>query len=107
MYKSPIEMLMTDIQHQIKKGKEEEIYKAVVSIGINVDKEELIRALQYDREQYKKGYADGHRDAMEELVLCKDCKHSSYDSVHGDYWCYGQKVFANHFCSVGERREGE
>lgn len=42
-----------------------------------------------------------------EVVRCKDCKHGIYDSVHGDYWCYGQRVFANHFCSVGERREGE
>ena len=32
--------------------------RAVQSYGINVDKDELIRALQYDREQYYKGYAD-------------------------------------------------
>lgn len=43
----------------------------------------------------------------EEVVRCKVCKHSSYDPVHGDYWCGGQRVFAEHFCSVGERREGE
>lgn len=59
MYKSPIEILTTDIQTQIDKGLEEEVFKAVVSVGINVDKEELLRALQYDRSQYQKGYFDG------------------------------------------------
>jgi len=39
--------------------------KAVQEYGITVDKEELIKALQYDRGQYEKGYADGKRDAVE------------------------------------------
>ena len=103
MYRTPIEIIYGQMQTQI----EGDIFKAIQSYGINVDKEELLRALQYDRDQYHKGYADGRRDAMDELVLCKDCKHSSYDRVRGDYWCGGQRVFAEHFCSVGERREGE
>lgn len=68
MYKSPIDVMIADIQHQIAQQQDEEIYKAVVSVGINVDKDELLRALQYDRQQYDKGYADGHRDAMESIV---------------------------------------
>ena len=64
MYKSPIDVLLADIQHQIAKQQDGEIYKAVVSVGINVDKEELIRALRYDRDQYEKGYADGQADAL-------------------------------------------
>ena len=67
MYKSPIEMLITDIQHQIVKQQDEEIYKAVLHYIPNVDKEELIRALQYDREQYDKGYADGYMAAKGEV----------------------------------------
>lgn len=63
MYKSPIETMIADIQHQIAEQQDDAIYKAVVSVGINVDKEELIRALQYDRGQYEKGYADGKADA--------------------------------------------
>lgn len=64
MYNSPIEMLITDIQHQIVKQQDEEIYQAVLNYIPNVDKEELIRALHYDRQQYDKGYADGKRDAQ-------------------------------------------
>lgn len=69
MYMSPIEVLISDIQHQIDKQYDEEIYKAVVSFGINVDKAELLRALQYDRGQYEKGY----KDAKAELVYCREC----------------------------------
>lgn len=63
MYESPIEMLVSDIRHQIVKQQDDEIYKAVLHYVPNVNKEELIRALKYDREQYQKGYADGKADA--------------------------------------------
>ncbi len=66
-YQSPIEVIQTQLRSQI----EGEIYKAVMNAGVNVDKEELIKALQYDREQYQKGYKD--RD--DQIVRCKDCKH--------------------------------
>ena len=59
MYNSPIKMLITDIQHQIVKQHDEEIYQAVLNYIPNIDKAELIRALQYDRDQYEKGFQDG------------------------------------------------
>lgn len=63
MYRPPIEVLVCDMQRQIAEHQDEQIYKAVVSVGINVDKEELIRALQYDRNQYAKGHFDGVADS--------------------------------------------
>lgn len=116
MYKSPIELLVTDIQNQIVKQQDEEIYQAVLHYVPNVDKEELLRALQYDRDQYHKGYADGKRDAMAELVRCKDCKH--YVQFLQDNkecrctifsGCYDRPypTEPDDFCSYGERREGE
>ena len=38
---------------------ENEVYKLIMSVGVSVDKEELIRALNYDRDQYNAGYKDG------------------------------------------------
>lgn len=58
MYKSPIEVLSQSLKLEIEKG----VYKAVENYGINVDKDELIKALQYDRNQYNKGYADGYSE---------------------------------------------
>ena len=89
-YQSPIEVIQTQIQSQI----EGEIYKAVMRVGINVDKDELLKALQYDRDQYQKGYTD--RDL--EIVRCKDCKH--YEN------CEINDLLLNHedgFCADGER----
>lgn len=54
MWESPIEIIKTDIQTH----HEEMVMEAVLSCGINVNKEELIKALQYDRQQYEKGYED-------------------------------------------------
>ena len=56
MYKSPIEIIEGPLQVQI----EEDIYKAVQKVGIHVDKEELLKALEYSKEQYEIGYEDGY-----------------------------------------------
>jgi hypothetical protein len=63
----------------------------VRKIGIVVDKDELIKALRYDRWQYEKGYAegyaDGKRDSEKESVWyfdednrirCFNCDEESY-----------------------------
>jgi hypothetical protein len=55
MYKSPIEMALETFRFE----QENNILKAVQNVGINVNKDELIRALQYDRDQYDKGFEDG------------------------------------------------
>lgn len=60
MYESPINIIQGEMQMQL----EGEVYKAIQKVGVDVDKEELLKALQYDREQYKKGY----NDAIEEFA---------------------------------------
>lgn len=54
-YKSPIEYVKSKISREI----EEEVMKAVQNVGIQVDKDELFKALNYDRDQYKRGYEEG------------------------------------------------
>ena len=53
-YKSPIEIISGKMKNQL----DNDIYSVVQSYGIKVDKGELINALEYDRNQYKQGYAD-------------------------------------------------
>lgn len=76
MYKSPIEIMQEHMQCQMDDG----IYKAVLNYGINVDKEELLRALKYDREQYEAGYRDGKLEAI---------KHGRWiwDEFNEGYYC--------------------
>ena len=64
MYKSPIEVYQSEMETYM----EGEILKAVMNVGVHVDKEELLKALKYDRDQYSKGYADGIREFTERIV---------------------------------------
>ena len=51
------------IYHEVEQSFEDAVFKAIQKVEIEVDREELIKALQYDRNQYEKGYADGLKDA--------------------------------------------
>lgn len=110
MYDSPIDLYISDIHNQIVAQQDEQIYQAVVHFFPDVKRDELLKALRYDREQYDKGYADGKRDAMDELVRCKDCEHRSYDGNDAPY-CLKLEMYLNKeldfFCSYGERKDGE
>lgn len=61
-YESPIRIIQEIIEDIGKKQAAEidkQTYEAVLRVGIQVDKEELIKALAYDRNQYTKGFNDG------------------------------------------------
>lgn len=113
MYESPVkifESAIDSLSKSIVKDKEEAIVLAIhQQLGVDVDRGELLRALQYDRFQYDKGYADGRRDAMNDLVRCEDCKHYNNKDVNLLPHCTlsGITKFEDDFCSDGERREGE
>ena len=63
MYKSPIETTYETLRIE----QENNILKAVQNVGVNVDKDELVKALQYDRNQYDKGYKDGAIELADQL----------------------------------------
>ena len=64
MYESPIDLMRTQIGTDL----ENHILTAVERVGIHVDKHELIKALQYDRNQYDKGFADGRKETAKEVL---------------------------------------
>ena len=104
-YESMINLFTKDMQMRLVEEQDKQIVKAVQEIGINVNKEELIRALEYDRDQYKKGYED--RDS--EIVRCKDCEY--WQDNNWGYpnpncrWNEQETPDADDFCSFAERRE--
>ena len=95
MYKSPIELIYQGMEYEIEK----DILKAVHKQNINVDKQELIRALQYDRNQYEKGYSDamakqkwipvseGLTESGKHVLVA--CEIHSGGCVYGRYVCDG------------------
>lgn len=95
-YRAPIQVMSTEMTyHQV----DDEILKAVWNVGIDVDKEGLLRALNYDRDQYDKGY----EDAMKQIVHCCECKRWIPDAGRCS-WNGGEKTRGDDFCSRGERK---
>ena len=92
MWESPISVELEKIEREYIDEQERYIVQETHWItGIKVDKEELVKALSYDRSQYEKGYADGKKDAVkhgrwivdtafgndvmsgEQMVICSEC----------------------------------
>ena len=48
------------------------ILESCMKVVCDVNEEELLKALQYDRGQYEKGYADGKRDAQPHWVSVEE-----------------------------------
>ena len=62
-YESPIKVCQDEMKTKI----DNDIFEVVQSCGISVDKDELTKALKYDRQQYVKGFRDGVRKFAEML----------------------------------------
>lgn len=100
MYESPVKVWedVSRICEEISKAKEEYVYSQIRAV-VDVDKEELLKALRYDRQQYEKGFSDGRAARDAEIVRCKDCKFKEgsccdYSAVY---------VRPNGYCQWGER----
>ena len=59
-YIPPASLNLNDFQYAI----DDAIVQAIVKIGIKVNREELLKALKYDRGQYKAGYDAGFADGF-------------------------------------------
>ena len=86
MYESPIAIIEQKILNEQNKQLQNALmYEIRTNYQIDVDKDELIRALQYDREQYEKGYQDGKADMQKKgrwlinsdgyYPYCSQCKY--------------------------------
>jgi hypothetical protein len=62
-YEAPIQIYIDEMRYEM----EDNILKAVQQYGVTVDKDELAKALTYDRQQYDKGYEDGMKHFAEKL----------------------------------------
>ena len=127
-YESPISQIYKDVEYKFKEDMENKTMEAIHHFGISVDKEELIKALQYDRNQYDKGYSDGRASIVEELenqktghwILtdvegnrvwncnCSECGKDPQDYIGGseNWWLIKNKL--PKYCpNCGAKMEGE
>ena len=100
MYESPIQLTCEAAMAQF----EDEVFKAVQVIGVTVDKDELLKALNCDRMQYEAGYKDGQAAAKQKIIQCKVCQNSDGGftcAVGRDSVLDGFATFPDEFCSSG------
>ena len=64
MYESPINIIISKLCTKL----ESDCLKSVQRYGFGIDKEELAKALNYDRKQYEKGHTDGYNKAIDDFV---------------------------------------
>lgn len=57
VYESPMDIMI-----------QSEVCTAVKRIGVHVEKDELLKALKYDRDQYAEGYRAGYGDVRSEWI---------------------------------------
>ena len=67
-YQSPIEMIATEVRTKY----ENDCVSICQNYGFNVDRDELAKALAYDRGQYDKGFKDGYNQALLEQQQLRD-----------------------------------
>ena len=79
MYESPINVIISKLCTQF----ESDCMKSVQSYGFDVDKEELAKALNYDRKQYEKGHTDGYNKAIDDLL--EDANEMAIEVDTGNY----------------------
>ena len=75
-YKSPIKIEPINLAKKVNEYVDNKIHEEIVQqYGVFVDKDELLKALQYDRHQYEAGFQNGYNHAIKELTSCRGCKY--------------------------------
>lgn len=118
LYDSPIRLAIADLSGKILESADNKIMLEISKkVDVDVDQEELLKALKYDRDQFNKGFRAGWDALGTEIVRCRNCKHrpkgtgANHDLEFPDdlcpcscedYW-YSWKPDDDWFCANGER----
>lgn len=84
VYQPPvvINTIYDDIATKIKEDTDTYICKTIRHMGIEVNKEELIKAINYDRGQYEKGFRDGVKACQKEWIMVDDALPEPFEVVY-------------------------
>lgn len=110
MYEPPLEFVVKEICEKIGENVDAMVIQACFDAHVEVNRDELLAALKYDRGQYEKGVADGRAQAAEELVHCADCEYWQREwkpitAKDGTHFCanVGLCTSADWFCADGAK----
>lgn len=109
-YESPIQVLFDEPLNPLITAMENAIVAQVSqTLHIKIDKDELTKALAYDRGQYEKGYMDALAgfeqptvDAVQ-VVRCGECEHRKPPTDYCEKLCKAY-IPDDFYCKYGERK---
>lgn len=67
-WESPIQTTLDQMRMAHEQSLEVNTIRIIQAYGITVDKDELIKALQYDRNQYDKGFVNGYNKGASDVA---------------------------------------
>ena len=67
-WEAPIKIICQELSTKV----EDSIITAIQRIGIDVNQEELIKALAYDRQQYERGYINGYTKGFADAIVAME-----------------------------------
>lgn len=72
-WESPVNVFSHEIFNSIKEDVDGAIIVEIErQLGVEINKDELIKAMNYDRDQYNKGYQDGLKSNAPRWIPCKE-----------------------------------
>ena len=97
-YESPIQVFENDLGTKITQEIEHAVFRKVMKLGVSIDKDKLMRALEYDRNQYAEGYNQGYRAGLEAARSAAETYKRERDAAIRDWKqnknsCFGCKHF--------------
>lgn len=82
-YEAPIKLFHSEpITEKIKDETDELILQSVAKIGVIVNRDELVKALAYDRAEYERGLRDGMQIAEKEIRQAYDIIKDMQVKIH-------------------------
>jgi hypothetical protein len=96
-YQSPVEVIYQGFETKL----EGDIMEAIYSHGVDVDKDELIKALKYDRDQYRKGFEDGCKGTMDKIKA--EVAREIFEELkqkRKELWCSGKYTMFECWCKA-------
>ena len=98
-YDSPIDLysMTKKMVNNVNDAMTDHIWKCVLQVGVNVDKEKLIQAIHQDRKRYEEAYQKGYLKSQEEFEAFKRKTNHIINGIMNSKKCFPMEVENNLF----------
>ena len=88
-WKSPIEQVVSSMDMKcIQECEDKIVYEVSKTVGYTIDKETLIKALNYSKDSYEKGYAEGRNYEFNKNTEMWEKIKAEISCISTHFWTY-------------------